>query len=168
MLLRKVVYPHQYTDDWETFNQTTLPEKQEFYSNLNMKEITGADHIHGKRVRKDFELKGLGKYHDLYLKSDTLLLTVVFENLRKLCLQIYQLGPAKFLSALGLAWQAATATTKKKRQVQLKLLTDIDMLLIIEKGIRGGICNTIHQYAKANDKYMKYYDKSKESSYLKY
>ena len=93
-------------DDWEKFNETTLPEKEEFYSNLSMEEITDADYMHGKRVCKDFEIKNLGQYYDLYLKSDTLLLADVFENLRKMCLKIYQLNPAKFLSAPGLAWQA--------------------------------------------------------------
>ena len=107
MLLRKAFYPHEYIDDWEKFNEATLPEKEEFYSKLNMEEITNADYIHGKRVCKDFEIKDLGEYHDLYLKSDTLLLADVFESFREMCLKIYQLDPAKFLSAPGLAWQAA-------------------------------------------------------------
>ena len=113
---------------------------------------------------EDFEIKNLGEYHDLYLKSDTLLLADVFENFRKMCLKLYHLDPVKFLSAPGLAWQAAL----KKTEVKLELLTDIDMLLMVEKGIRGGICHAIHQYAKANNKYMKDYDKNKELSYLKY
>ena len=100
----------------------------------------------------------------MYLKSDTLLLAVVFENFKKLCLKIYHLDPAKFLSAPGLAWPAAL----KKTEVKLELLTDIDMLLMVEKGIRGGICHAIHSYAKANNKYMKDHDKNEESSYLKY
>ena len=87
-----------------------------------------------KRVFKDFEIKNLGEYHDLYLKSDTLLLADVFENFSKMCLNIYQLDSAKSLSAPGLAWQAAL----KKTAVKLELLTDIDMLLMVEKGIRGG------------------------------
>ena len=86
----------------------------------------------GKRVCKDFEIKNVGEYHDLYLKSDTLLLADVFENFRKMCLKIYQLDPAKFFSAPGLAWQAAL----KKTEVKLELLTDTDMLLMVEKGIR--------------------------------
>ena len=100
----------------------------------------------------------------MYLKSDTLVLAVVFENFEKLCLKIYHLDPAKFLSAPGLAWPAAL----KKTEVKLELLTDIDMLLMVEKGIRGGICHAIHSYAKANNKYMKDHDKNEESSYLKY
>ena len=81
-----------------------------------------------------------------------------------MCINIYELDPAKFLSAPGLAWQAALKNT----EVKLKLLTDIDMLLMVEKGIKGGICHAIHQYAKGNNKYMLDYDKNKESSYLKY
>ena len=117
-----------------------------------------------EKVCKDFEIKNLGEYHDLYLKSETLLLADVFENFRKMCLKIYQLDPAKSLSAPGLVWQAAL----KKTDAKLELLTDIDMLLMVEKEIRGGICNAIHRYAKANNKYMKDYDKNKESLYLKY
>ena len=87
----------------------------------------------------------------MYLKIDTLILADVFENFRKTCLKIYQLDPAKFLSAPGLAWQAALKNT----EVKLELLTDIDMLLMAEKGISGGICNAIHRYVKANNNYMK-------------
>ena len=91
-------------DDWEKFNERTLPEKEEFYSNLNMEDITDADYMHAKRVCKGFEIKKLGEYHDFYLKSDTLLLPDVFENFRKMCLKIYHLDPVKFLSVPGLAW----------------------------------------------------------------
>ena len=89
-MLRKGVYPYEYMDDWEKFNETTLPEKEDVYSNLNMEDITDKDYMHGKRVFKDFEIKNLGEYHDLYLKSDTLLLADVFESFRKMCLKIYQ------------------------------------------------------------------------------
>ena len=81
-----------------------------------------------------------------------------------MCLKIYHLDPAKFLTAPGLAWQTALKKTEEK----LELVTDIDMLLMVEKGIRGGICHAIHWYAKANNKYMKNYDKTKESAYIKY
>ena len=89
-------------DDWKKFNKTTLPEKEEFYSNLKMKYITDADYMHTKRVDKDLKIKNSGEYHDLYLKSDTLLLPDVFENFRKICLKIYHLDPVKFLSVAGL------------------------------------------------------------------
>ena len=93
-----------------------------------------------------------------------LLVADVFENFRKMCSEIYELDPGKFISVLRLAWQAAL----KKTEVEVELLSDIDMLLMVEKGIRGGICVAIHGYARANNKYMKDYDKNKESSYLNY
>ena len=158
LLLRKGFYPYEYMDDWEKFIETTLPEKEEFYSSLSMEEFTDADYMHGKRVCKDFKIKNLGEYHDWYLKSDTVILADVFKNFRKMCLKTYELDPVKFISAPGLAWQAAL----KKAKVNLELLIDIDMLLIIEKGIREGICAAIHWYAKANkkdyDKNMKDHD----------
>ena len=144
-------------DEWGKFNETTLPEKEEFYSNLNAEDITDGDYMHAKRVCKDFEIKNLGEYHDLYPKSDTLLLAKVSENFRKICLKMYHFDPIKFLSASASAWQA----TLKKIEVKLELLTDIDMLLMVEKGIRGEIYYAIHRYAKANNKYVKDYDKKR-------
>ena len=93
-----------------------------------------------------------------------LLLADVFENFRKKCIEIYGLDPSHFLAAPGLAWQACL----KKTDVKLELLTHVDMLLMIEKGIRGRICHAIHRYAKANNKYMKNYNKNKGSSYIQY
>ena len=83
LLLRKGVFPYGYMDDWKKFNETTLPEKEELYSNLNMEGITDADHMHGKGVCKVFEIRNLGEYYDLYLKKDILLLADVFETLEK-------------------------------------------------------------------------------------
>ena len=122
LLLRKGVYLYEYMVAWEKFNETTLAEKEEFYSNLNMDDITDADFMHVKRVCKDFEIKNLGEYRDIYLKSDTPLLSDVFENFRKMCLNIYHVDAVKFLSAPRLAWQAAL----KKNEVKLELLTDYD------------------------------------------
>ena len=113
---------------------------------------------------KRFKLKNLGEYHDLYVQSDTLLLANVFENFRNKCLKVYELDPAHFLSLPGLARQACL----KKTSVKLELLTDYDMLLVVEEGIRGRICHAIHRHAKANNKYMKSYDKNEESSYIQY
>ena len=117
-----------------------------------------------KKVFKDFEINKLGGYHYLYVQSDTLLLADVFEKFRNMCLKIYELDPACFLTAPDLAWQAVLKKTKGK----LDLLTDIEMLLMVEKDIRRGICHSIYRYAKANNKYMKDYDKNKELSYLQY
>ena len=132
LLLRKVIYPYEYIDSWNRFDETSLPDKEAFYSSLNMEGITSVDYRHAKRVYKGFKLKNLGNYHDLYVQSDTLLLADVFENFRNKYIEIYELDPAHFLLAPGLAWQACL----KKTKVKLELLTDIDMLLMFEKGTR--------------------------------
>ena len=149
-------------DTWERFNETSLPGKKAFYSELNLEEITDEDYTHYKKVFKELGLKSLGDYHDLYVQCDTLLLADVFENFRNKCIKIDELDPAHFLSAPRLAWEACL----KKTGVKLELLTDYDMLLTIEKGIRGGMCQAIHRYAKVNNKYMKNHDKNIESSCL--
>ena len=112
---------------------------------------------------KRFKFKNLGQYHDLYVQRDTLLLADVFENFRNTCLKVCELDPAHFLSLPGLAWQACL----KKTNIKLELLSDYDMLLMVE-GIRGGICHSVHRHVKANNKYMKNYDKNEESSYIQY
>ena len=161
LLLRKGVYPYEYMDNWERFNETSLPSKESFYSNLNMEHIDGIDYRHGNNVFNKFKLNNLGDYHDLYVQSDTLLLADVFENFRDMCLKEYELDPAHSLSLPRLAWQACL----KKTKIELELLTDYNMLLMVEEGIRGGICHSIHRYAKANNKYMKNYN-NEESSYI--
>ena len=138
-------------------HETSLPGKDDFYSHLKMEDITDANYVHAKRVCKDWEIKKLSECHDLYVQSSTLLLTDVFENFRNMCLEIYDLDPAKFLSAPGLACQPAFRKTKGK----LDLLTDIGMLLMVQKDIRGGTFHSVHRYAKAINKYMKDYDKKK-------
>ena len=149
-------------DSWERSDETSLLDKEAFYSNLIMEDTTDVHHRHAKRVFKSLNNKNLGDYHDLYVQNDTLLLADVFENFRNKCIKVYELDPAHFLSAPGLAWQACL----KKTDVKLELLTDPDMLLMVEKGIRGGTCHAIHRYAKANNKYMKNYDEDEESSFL--
>ena len=151
-------------DNWERFNETSLPSKESFYSNLNMEDIDDIEYRHGNNVFNKFKLNNLGDYHDLYVQSDTLLLADVFENFRDMCLKEYELDPAHFLSLQGLAWQACL----KKTNVELELLTEYDMLLMVEEGIRGGICHTIHRYAKTKNKYMKNYNNNEESSYIQY
>ena len=164
LLLRKGVYPYEYMGSWERFNETSLPSKKEFYSNLNMEDIDDIDHRHGNNVFNKFKLNNLGDYHDLYVQSDTLLLADVFQNVRDMCLKEYELDPAHFLSLPGLAWQACL----KKTNIELEFSTDYDMLLMVEKGIRGGICHSIHRYTKANNKYMQNCNNNEESSYIQY
>ena len=164
LLLKKGVYPYEYMDNWVRFDEPSLPNKESFYSNLTMENIYDIDYRHGNNVFKRFKLKNLGEYYDLYIQSDTLLLADVFENFRNTCLKVYELDPAHFLSLPGLAWQ----TCLKKTSIKLVLLTDYDMLLMVEEGIRGGICHSIQRHAKANNKYMKNYDENDESSYIQY
>ena len=164
ILLRKGVYPYEYMDEWNKFNEEVLPSKESFYSNLTLENITKTDYAHANNAFKKFNINNLGEYHDLYVRSDTLLLADVFENFRKTCIKNYKLDPAHFISLPGLAWQASL----KKANVELELLTDYDMFLMIEEGMRGGICHAMHRYAKANNKYMNDYDKKKKSSYIQY
>ena len=137
--------------------------KKAFYIELNLEDITDKDYSHAEKVCKEFCIY-IGEYHDLYVQSDALLLADVFEKFRNKCLDIYGLDPEYFVSTPGLAWQACL----KKTEIKLELLTDYDMILMIEKGMRGGICQATHRYAKANSKYMKNYDKNSESSYIEY
>ena len=147
-------------DIWERFSETSLPSKEDFYSNLNMEDISDVDYRHANNVIKRFKLENLGNYHDLYVQSDTLILADVFNNFRDMSIKEYELDSAHFLSLPGLAWQACL----KKTNIELELLTDYDMLLMVEEGVRGGICHSTHRYAKANNKYMKNYDNNEESS----
>ena len=123
-------------DSWYKFDETILPPKKEFYSELNLEDISNEDNKHAQKAYDTFNIQNLGEYHDLYVQSDTLLLADVFEKFRKTCLEIYQLDPTHFVSAPGLAWQACL----KKTKIKLELLTDINMLLMFEEGIRGGMC----------------------------
>ena len=101
LLLGKSFYPYEHTDKWEKFNETSLPEQEGFYCHLNMEDITDADYAHAKRVCKEFEIKNLREYHDLYLQSDTSLLPDIFENLRIMCLNMYELDLHHFFQLLG-------------------------------------------------------------------
>ena len=131
LLLRKGVYPYEHMDTWETFSEISLLSKEDFYSNLNMENIKDIEYRRANNVFKVFKLENLGDYHDLYVQSDTLLLAGVFNNFRDMCIKEYKLDPANFLSLPGLAWQACL----NKTNIELELLTDYDMLLMIEEGI---------------------------------
>ena len=122
-------------DDWEKFNEASLPEKDIFHSNLNIEGITDADYTEEKKVCKDFEIKKLGEYHDLNVHIDTVLQADVLKNFWNIYLKINELDPAHFFSAPELAWQAAL----KKLKVKLDLLIDMNLLLPVEKDIADGI-----------------------------
>ena len=164
LLLRKGVYQYEYMDDWSRFDEEGLSDKIDFYSSLNIEKISDIDYRHARKAFDKLQIKNLGEYYDLHVQSDTLLLGDVFENLRDVCIKVYGLDPVYFLSAPGLAWKACL----KKIGVKLELLRDIDMLLMIEKRIRGGIFHFVYRHAKVNNKYMEGYDKNKKSSYIIY
>ena len=147
------------------FEENHLPPINELYSRLNLLGISECDYDHDQRVWRAFKMKNLGNYHDLYLKTDVLLSSNVFETLRTTCLEHYTLYSTHFYTSPGLAWQACL----KKTDVNLELITDPSMLLMFEQGTRGGITQAVYQYAWVNNKYMnELLDPGKESHYLQY
>ena len=164
LMSQKGVYPYDYMDSFEKFNEQALPIKKEFYSIMNDQHISDKDYNHAQNVWKTFKLKSMGDYHDLYLKSDILLLADVFENFRKTCLEYYKLDPANYFTSPGLSWDAMLKMTN----IKLELMTDIDMFQFIEKGMRGGISYIANRHGEANNKYMKKYDEKKSSKYIMY
>ena len=151
-------------DGFEKFDQTELPAKEHFYSILNDQHITKVEYDHAKKVWKTFKIKTMGEYHDLYLGSDVLLLADVFESFRKTCLQYYKLDPCHYFTSPGFSWDSMLKMTK----IELELMTDIDMLQFIEKGMRGEVSYITNRYGKANNKYMKKCDEKATSKYIMY
>ena len=158
LLIRKRVYPYEYMTSWDKFKETQLPLKESFY-------ISDEDYEHTQKVWSSFDMKNLGGYHDIYLKTDAILLNNVSEAFRNTCLEYHKLDPAHFYTLSGLAWQACL----KRTGIRLELVTDSDMLLMFERGIRGGITQAVHQYAKANNMYIgNKFDPELNTSFLQY
>ena len=165
LLARKGVYPYEYMDLLEKLKETKLPPKEAFYSRLNDGGISDEDYAHAQKVWKIFKMEYFKDYHELYNKVDVLLLADVFENFRNICIENYELDPAHYYTAPGLAWDAALKVTG----VNLELLSDIDMLLMVEKGIRGGVSMVSSRYGKANNKYMgDKFNSNEPSKYIQY
>ena len=142
LLIRKGIYPYEYMDK---FKETSLPSIEKFYSDLNMSGVSDGDYEHACRVWPEFGIRNIGEYHDLYLRTDVVLLTNVFKSFRRVCLENYGLDPSHFYAAPGLAWRACL----KKTGIRSELLLDPDMLLMFERGIRGGITQSVHRWAAA-------------------
>ena len=165
LIKQKGFYPYEYMDTEEKFNDTKLPPREVFYSKLSGKGISEKDYKHACNVWNTFKMKTFKDYHKLYNETDVLLLADVFENFRNLCLKIYRLDPVYYYTAPGLAWDACLKMTN----INLELLSDPNMLLMFEKGIRGGISIISNRYGEANNKYMgNRFNKNKLSKYLMY
>ena len=139
LLLNKSVYPYEYMDFMDRFAETTLPNIEKFYSKSQLKHVSKDDYKNAKKVWDTFEIKTSGGYHDLYVQADTAQLSDVFESFSSLCLKEYQLDPAHFVSAPSLAVEAMLKITKAK----IELFTDINMVLMTEKGIRGSLTQVV-------------------------
>ena len=164
LLKQKGFFPYDYMDDIEKLKDTKPPPQKAFYSKLTGKGINNYNYNHVLNVWKTWKMKTFKEYLELYNITDVLLLADVFENFRDICLKNYGLDPVYYFTAPGLAWDAMLKMTG----VNLELLSNIDMLLMFEKGIRGGISIISNRYGKANNKYMKDYNKKEASKYLMY
>ena len=160
----KDVYPYEYMDTFKKFNKSELPSKDKFFSSLKDEDISENEYSRAKHIWNTFNFKNLGEYHDLYLKTDVLLLCDVSEKFINTCLSYYVLDPCHYFSSPGLSWDAMLKMTK----IELELINDIDMHLFIEKGMRGGISYIAKRYSKANNKYTKDYDNSEETTFIMY
>lgn len=165
LVTRKGVYPYVYTDSWDKLDELKLPEKSHFYSDLTLEGISDSEYEHAKLVWNTFNCQTLGQYSDLYLRTDVLLLSDVFENFRTISIQNYDLDPLYYLTLPGLTFDAMLKFTN----VELELLSDYDKYLFIEKAIRGGIATCVKRYAEANNRELgDLYDSEKPDSYLIY
>ena len=164
-LLRKGVYPYDWVDSIDKFSETQLPPQESFYSKLCDEGISDEDYLHAQEVWKVFNCQTFSDYHNIYNVSDVLILADLFENFRNVCNENYGLDPAHYYTSPGLAWDAAL----KKTNISLELLSDFNMILMIKKGIRGGISMILNRCGTSNNKYMgDSYDESKELTYIQY
>ena len=164
LLLRKGVYPYDYVDNPTKLTETALPPQAAFYSVLNQEEISAEDYVHAEEVWRVFRCRTMGDYHDVYLKSDVILLADVFESFRNTAMETYKLDPAHYFTAPGFSWDSMLKYTG----VELDLLDDPDMYLMVESGIRGGVSMITKKFAEANNPYVDDYDPSKPINYLMY
>ena len=160
----KGIYPYEYMNSFKKFNETELPSKDRFFSSLKNENTSEKDYFKAKNIWNTFNIRNLGEYHGLYLTTDVLLLCDVFEKFINTCLNYYGLDPRHYFSSPVLSWDAMLKMTG----IELELISDIDMHLFIEKGMRGGISYIAKRCSKANNKYMKDYDNIKETIYDTY
>ena len=168
LVMRKGVYPYEHMDSWERFDDNRLPSRDAFYNTLNETEASEEDYTHAWKVWEAFGMRSMGDYHDLYLKTDVLLLADVVENFRRECMEHYGLDPLHYFSLPSYSWDCFLKTTG----VELELLQDVDMYTFLESGIRGGVSMISHRRATANNPGAHSdetpYDSSKPNSYIMY
>ncbi|XP_031633765.1 uncharacterized protein LOC116347343 [Contarinia nasturtii] len=165
LLTKKGVYPYSYIDSWEKLNEPKLPAKELFYDELNDSEISDEQYSHAQNVWNTFNIRTLQEYTKIYLKTDVLLLADIFENFRDNCIKLYGLDPAHYYTLPGYSWDCMLKYTN----VEIELLTDIDKLMFVERGLRGGISQCSNRHCEANNKYLGAdYDPEKPSNYIMY
>ncbi|XP_023311415.1 uncharacterized protein LOC111692008 [Anoplophora glabripennis] len=164
LLTKKGEYPYDFMDSFAKFNIQSLPEQPHFYNRLEDKNISSKQFAHAQKVWNTFKIQNLGEYTDLYMKTDILLLADVFEQFRSSCHKTYGLDPANYYTLPGYTWDSMLFKTRQT----LELLTDIDMLMFIERGIRGGLSQCSKRKSVANNKYLSNFDPSKPVKYLTY
>ncbi|RLU21131.1 hypothetical protein DMN91_005504 [Ooceraea biroi] len=164
LLTRKGVFPYEYVNSTEKLHETRLPSRESFHSSLTGDTVADDDYAHATTVWNRFAIENLGQYSDLYLKTNVLLLADVFENFRDTCIRSYGLDPAHYYTLPGYTWDAMLLYTG----IEFELLTDVDMVRFVEHGVRGGLSQCSHRYARANNRYAPSYYPSEPSSYLMY
>ena len=165
LLLRKGVYPYDYMDKWERFNEQQLPSRESFYSRLRDEPCSESDYLHAQNVWREFHCQNIGEYHDLYLKIDVLQLADVWQGYDQVCQTNYNLDPAHYVSAPNLSWDAMLKCT----DVNIELASDPAIFPFYDQGLRGGICTISKRYARANNPYMKdQFDPKKPTTYIIY
>lgn len=165
ILKEKGLYPYEWVDDKAKFKQIEFPHIEAFYSKLNDSKCKPKEYERGQEVYKLLNCKNFGDYHDIYLKTDVLILADVCEKFREISLKDYRLDPFNYVSLPSFSWDCMLLKTG----VKLDLITEKDMYEFFESNIRGGISMISGlRYAKANNKYMTNYDKSEKSSFITY
>ena len=164
LVTRKGVYPCEYMDSFDRFDETQLPPKESFHSSLSDESISDQDYKHAQEVWTTFNCQTIGDYHDLYLRTDVLLLADVFENFRKTAMKTYELDPAWYYTLPGYSWDCLLKCTN----IELEQITEPDMYLFIEKGLRGGISMVSHRHAQANNSYMENCNNEDPTSIIQY